>query len=383
MKVLSNDLSKNQNSESNMKVITIFGTRPEIIRLSLVMKLLDNYCEHITVHTGQNYHESLSDIFLHDLEIRTPDFHLGIQANSFGEQVGQILTGVDKLLEEHKPDRVLILGDTNSALTSIVAARRGIKVFHMEAGNRCYDDRVPEEVNRRIVDHSSSVLMPYTQRSKDNLVREGIERERVFVTGNPIAEVLEHFATKIEESDVMSRLGVSSNEFFLVTMHRSENVDEPERLERLLKGLALVADKYKHQMLVSVHPRTANKLSQFGLSPESNRVRLLEPLGFFDFVKLEKNALVVLSDSGTVQEECAIFGVPNVTIRDVTERPETIECGSNILSGSDPNDILRAVDIALTLPQTWTAPDEYLAENVSGTVVKIVLGYSSLRKHFS
>lgn len=350
--------------------------------MSLVMKLLDNYCEHITVHTGQNYHESLSDIFLRDLEIRTPDFHLGIQANSFGEQVGQILTGVDKLLEEQKPDRVLILGDTNSALTSIVAARRGIKVFHMEAGNRCYDDRVPEEVNRRIVDHSSSVLMPYTQRSKDNLVREGIERERIFVTGNPINEVLDHFSTNVEESDVMSRLGVSSNEFFLVTMHRSENVDEPERLERLLKGLALVADKYEHQMLVSVHPRTANKLSQFGLSPESNRVRLLEPLGFFDFVKLEKNALAVLSDSGTVQEECAIFGVPNVTIRDVTERPETIECGSNILSGSDPKDILRAVDIALTLPQTWTAPDEYLAENVSGTIVKIVLGYSSLRKHF-
>lgn len=362
--------------------MTIFGTRPEIIRLSLVMKILDKYCEHITVHTGQNYHESLSDIFLRDLEVRTPDFHLGIRANSFGEQIGQMLTEIDTLLAEHKPDRILILGDTNSALASIVAARRGIKVFHMEAGNRCYDDRVPEEVNRRIVDHSSSVLMPYTHRSKDNLVREGIERERVFVTGNPIKEVLDYFTSQIEKSDVMSRFAVSSNEFFLVTMHRSENVDEPERLERLLKGLALMADKYEKPLLVSVHPRTQSKLKDFGLVPESSRVRLLEPLGFFDFVKLEKNALAVLSDSGTVQEECAIFGIPNVTIRDVTERPETIECGSNILSGSNAEDILRAVDIALTMPQSWTAPEEYLAENVSGTVVKIVLGYSSLRKHF-
>jgi len=364
-----------------MKVMTIFGTRPEIIRLSLVMKLLDKYCEHITVHTGQNYHESLSDIFLRDLEIRTPDFHLGIRANSFGEQIGEMLTRIDKLLQEQQPDCVVILGDTNSALASIVAARRGIKIFHLEAGNRCYDDRVPEEVNRRIVDHSSTILMPYTERSKDNLVREGIERERIFVTGNPIKEVLDYFASKIDETDVMARFNVTPNDFFMVTMHRAENVDKPERLECLLKGLAMVAEKYEKHLLISVHPRTANKLEQFGLSPESNHVRLLEPLGFFDFVKLEKNALAVLSDSGTVQEECAIFGVPNVTIRDVTERPETIECGSNILSGSDSEDILRAVDVALTLPQTWIAPEEYRAENVSGTVVKIVLGYTSLRKH--
>jgi UDP-N-acetylglucosamine 2-epimerase (non-hydrolysing) len=347
------------------------------------MKQLDRYCDHVTVHTGQNYHESLSDIFLRDLQIRTPDFHLGVRASSFGEQASQILTGVDKLLEEHKPDRVLILGDTNSALSSIVAARRGIAVFHLEAGNRCYDDRVPEEINRRIVDHSSSILMPYTTRSKDNLAREGIERERIFVTGNPIKEVLDHFKEQIEESDVITRFGVSVKEFFMVTMHRSENVDSSERLERLLSGLARVADKYEKPLLISVHPRTADKLDHFGLNPSSSRVRLLEPLGFFDFVKLEKNALAVLSDSGTVQEECAIFGVPNVTIRDVTERPETIECGSNILSGANPNDIVRAVDIALNMPQTWTAPEEYLTENVSGTVVKIVLGYTSLRKHYS
>lgn len=370
-------------NKHSLKVMTIFGTRPEIIRLSVVMRLLDEHSEHLTVHTGQNYHESLSDIFLRDLQVRTPDVHLGIQANSFGEQAGQILQGIDSLLEEHKPDRVLILGDTNSALSAIVAARRRIKVFHMEAGNRCFDDRVPEEINRRIVDHSSSILMPYTERSKENLVREGIERDRIFVTGNPIKEVLSTFAPQIEASDVMSRLEVNAKEYLLVTMHRSENVDEPQRLSQLLGALSLIADKYEHPLLVSVHPRTASKLQEFNLHPASARVKLLEPLGFFDFVKLEQNALVVLSDSGTVQEECAIFGIPNVTIRDVTERPETIECGSNILSGARTEDILRAVEIALAMPSSWTPPAEYLAENVASTVVKIVLGYTSLRQHAS
>ncbi|MEO7506767.1 MAG: UDP-N-acetylglucosamine 2-epimerase (non-hydrolyzing) [Pyrinomonadaceae bacterium] len=361
--------------------MTIFGTRPEIIRLSLVMKMLDRFCEQIIVHTGQNYDESLSDIFLRDLEVRTPNVHLGIRAASFGEQIGQILSGSDCELDRHQPDRVLILGDTNSALTAIAAARRGIRVFHMEAGNRCYDDRVPEEVNRRIVDHSSQVLLPYTERSKENLVREGIERERIFVTGNPIGEVLSTFGPQIEASDVMSRWQVEPRGYFMVTMHRSENVDEPQRLNQLLAGLAGIADKYEKPMLVSVHPRTRSKLDAFGLSPTSGRVQMLDPLGFFDFVKLERNALAVLSDSGTVQEECAIFGVPNVTIRDVTERPETIECGSNILSGAATADIVRAVDIALTLAPNWTPPAEYLTENVAATVVKIVLGYSSLRQH--
>lgn len=366
-----------------MKVMTIFGTRPEIIRLSLVMRMLDKFCEQITVHTGQNYDESLSDIFLRDLEVRTPDVHLGIRANAFGEQIGQILSGIDAAMDQHRPDRVLILGDTNSALTSIAAARRGIKVYHMEAGNRCYDDRVPEEVNRRIVDHSSHFLMPYTYRSKENLVREGIERDRIFVTGNPIGEVLTTYGPQIEASEVMTGLKVEPRSYFMVTMHRSENVDEPVRLNKLLAALAAIADKYEKPMLVSVHPRTRSKLDEFDLTPASGRVQLLEPLGFFDFVKLEQNALAVLSDSGTVQEECAIFGVPNVTIRDVTERPETIECGSNILSGAETEDLVRAVDIALTLPPNWTAPAEYLAENVAATVTKIVLGYASLRRHHS
>lgn len=364
-----------------MKIMTIFGTRPEIIRLSGVMKLLDKFCDQVMVHTGQNYHESLSDIFLRDLKVRTPDIHLGIRSNSFGDQIGQILSKTDEILAEHKPDKVLILGDTNSALTAIVAARRGIPVYHMEAGNRCYDDRVPEEINRRLVDHSSTVLMPYTHRSKDNLVREGIERERIFVTGNPIREVLDEFVNEIDASDALEKFGVNVREYFMVTLHRAENVDAASRLEQILKGLAAVVEKYQKPMLVSVHPRTAEKLKQFGLEPGTDKIKLLEPLGFFDFVKLEKNALVVLSDSGTVQEECAIFGIPNVTVRDVTERPETVECGSNIISGAETSSLIRAVDMAATLPPNWIAPAEYMVENVSHTVTKIVLGYGSIKKH--
>ncbi len=366
-----------------MKVMTIFGTRPEIIRLSLVMRLLDQHCDHTTVHTGQNYTESLSDIFLRDLEVRTPDFHLGLRSNSFGEQIGQILTKVDNILEEVKPDKLLLLGDTNSALTAILAARRGIPVFHMEAGNRCYDNRVPEEINRRIIDHASQILLPYTERSKENLVREGIERDRIFITGNPINEVILANNEKIENSDVLERLGVKQYDYFLVTLHRAENVDLPARLKKILNGLRLVTERFNKPMLVSLHPRTAGKLEEFGLKPDPEKIKLFEPLNFFDFVKLEKNAQAVLTDSGTVQEECAIFGVPNVTLRDVTERPETIETGSNILSGAEPNLILKAVEIAVSQPANWVAPPEYTVENVAQTVLKIVLGYTSLRRHVS
>lgn len=363
--------------------MTIFGTRPEIIRLSLIMKILDQYCEQVTVHTGQNYDESLSDIFLRDLEVRQPDEHFGIKSKTFGEQIGQILSKTDEVFEKHKPEKVVILGDTNSALSAIVAARRGIPVYHLEAGNRCYDDRVPEEINRRIIDHSSRILLPYTERSKDNLVREGIERERIFVTGNPIKEVLDHYSETIDESDVLERFETNPFDYFLITLHRAENVDTFERLENIFKGFAAVANKYNKKILISTHPRTAEKLNQFGINPDDRNIKLLKPLGFFEFVKLEKNALGVLTDSGTVQEECSIFGIPNVTLRDVTERPETIECGSNILSGADPEMILRAVDIAISQPATWNPPKEYLVENVSQTVCKIVLGYSSVKKHVS
>ena len=358
-----------------MKVMTILGTRPEIIRLSIIIKKLDKLCQHILVHTGQNYVESLSDIFFNELDIRKPDYALGIKATSFGEQIGRIISKTEKIMIKEKPDKILILGDTNSGLSAITAKKLRIPVYHMEAGNRCYDDSVPEEVNRRIIDHSSDILMPYTHRSKENLIREGIQRERIFVIGNPIYEVLNTYYQQIENSSVFSNLSLDKRKYFLVTMHRAENVDIEQRLLNLVKALELLAKEYNLPIICSLHPRTRNKMQKFGISFEHEYIRYLTPLGLFDFVALEKNAFCVLSDSGTVQEECCIFNTSNVTIRDVTERQETIECGSNILSGIYPESIVRCVRIVLEKMDPWKVPSEYTVENVSTKVIKILLGY--------
>lgn len=359
-----------------MKVMTIFGTRPEIIRLSAVIPKLDQFSEQVLVHTGQNYDPNLSDIFFQELKVRTPDIHMGIQASSFADQIGQIIAKSGEVLAQHKPDRLLVLGDTNSGLSSLVAARMGIPVFHMEAGNRCYDNRVPEEINRRVIDHSSTVLMPYTHRSKENLIREGFERQRIFVTGNPIFEVLNAYVDRIDASPILQQLRVNPQQYFLVTMHRAENVDIPDRLRNLMQGLKAVGEKYQQQVLVTVHPRTRDKLTNFKIDVQSEYLQLLDPMGFFDFVALEKQARCILTDSGTVQEEASIFQIPNVTIRDVTERAETTEVGSNMLSGANPLDLQRAVEVVLNIGHNWSPPMEYLEEYVSNTVVKIVLGYS-------
>lgn len=355
-----------------MKVMSIFGTRPEIIRLSVLLGKLDKRCEHVTVHTGQNYAANLSDIFLKDLRVRTPDEHLGIKAHTFGSQIAQILSGVDEQLERHRPDKVLILGDTNSALSSIVAARRQIPVYHMEAGNRCYDDRVPEEVNRRIVDHTSTILLPYTRQSREHLLREGISEKRIFVTGNPIKEVIDSFSEEIDRSDILDRLGAKPSEYFLVTAHRAENVDVEERLRNIVTVLGEIALRYGKPVFVSVHPRTAERLKESDLC-EAEGVRFMEPLSFFDFICLEKNALAVLTDSGTVQEECCIFGVRNITIRDVTERPETLECGSNVLCGVDVDRVMGTLENLLCTEPRWSPPAEYLADGVSDIVSDILM----------
>ena len=357
-----------------MKVMTVLGTRPEIIRLSRVIETLDRRAEHVLVHTGQNYDTRLNDIFFEQLGVRAPDHFLGAQGD-LGTQLGTILTGCEQVIREFRPDRFLILGDTNSGLAAIVAKRLGVPVYHMEAGNRCYDDRVPEEVNRRIIDHVSDVLMPYTERSRQNLIREGVEGERIFVTGNPILEVIQHYDAGIAASTVLNQLKLEPRQYFLVTLHRAENVDVPSRLDAVLQALGRLSTEYKYPVIVSTHPRTRHRL---GAMPDAVRgadIRLLEPFAFFDFIALERNAFCVLSDSGTVQEECALFGVPNVTLRDVTERPETLECGSNILSGVEPEAIGRCVSVALANSEGWTAPPEYRATNVSDVVTRIVLGY--------
>ena len=364
-----------------MKIMTVFGTRPEIIRLSVIIKQLDLFCENVLVHTNQNYDRNLGDIFFQELEIRQPDINLKVRSTDFAGQISQMVSLVSNEMEKIRPERILILGDTNSGLAAaIVAARLGIPVFHLEAGNRCYDERVPEEINRRIIDHCSNVLMPYTYRSKENLIREGIERDRIFVVGNPIYEVLETYKAKIRASNIFEKLGLTSHNYFLVTMHRAENVDDPSRLKHLVEGLHLIVSQYELPMIISTHPRTVDKMNNFEIDAQDERIKFLKPFGFFDFITLERNAYCVITDSGTVQEECCIFGVPSVTIRDVTERAETIECGSNVLTGSNHDTLLRAVDMALRLPQDWMPPSKYTEKHVSTTVAKIVLGYHCPRR---
>ena len=357
-----------------MKIMTVLGTRPEIIRLSLIIKKLDKYCEHTLVHTGQNYDDSLNKIFFDDLQLRQPDYYLGIKGETFGEQIGKILIESEKIIRKIKPDKILILGDTNSGLVSIVAKRMGIPVYHMEAGNRCFDDRVPEEVNRRIIDHSSSILLPYTHNSKENLIREGIEINRIYVTGNPINEVINAYGEKIKESNIHEGLKIKPKQYFLITMHREENVDIKERLSNILTALGKIQKQYKMPVICSLHPRTRNRMESFGLTLDNKNIHFLTPLGFFDFIALEQEAFCVITDSGTVQEECCIFRIPNITIRDVTERPETLEAGSNIITGIDPEKILNSVEIVLSETIDWKIPKEYQVNNVSSTVVKIITG---------
>jgi UDP-N-acetylglucosamine 2-epimerase (non-hydrolysing) len=354
------------------KILTLLGTRPEIIRLSRVIPLLDASCEHVLVHSGQNFDDRLSGMFFRELGLREPDRFLEVRGDGFGEQIGQLLARCEALFRAEAPDTVLILGDTNTGLGAFVARRMGIRVAHMEAGNRCFDDRVPEEVNRRVIDHASTVLMPYTYGSAENLVREGIERRRVYVTGNPIKEVLDHYAPGIDAADPFSLVDVEPHKYFLVTAHRAENVDDPARLDSLVKALNGTVEKYDLPVVASLHPRTADKMQKFGIA--AGKVRFVPPMGLFDFVRLEREAFCVLSDSGTVQEECCIFGVPTVTMRDVTERPETIECGSNLLAGVEPERILPAIDLAVRSGGKWTPPPEYLVDNVSDVVARIVLG---------
>jgi UDP-N-acetylglucosamine 2-epimerase (non-hydrolysing) len=358
-----------------MRVMTILGTRPEIIRLSAVIPLLDQHAEHTLVHTGQNFEDRLSRIFFEELNVRTPDMFMGVRATTFSGQIGQILEKSEKLFDEIRPDRLLILGDTNSGLSAIVARRLGIPVYHMEAGNRCYDDRVPEEVNRRVIDHSSSLLMPYTGRSRDNLLAEGFLANRIFVTGNPIKEVMDRCSNFISASTILRDLDLEERRFFLVTLHRAENVDREDRLRGIVAGLEALRRRHGYPVILPVHPRTKSKLEQFGILPDNTALRMIEPLGFIDFVRLEQASACLLSDSGTVQEEACILGIPNVTLRDVTERPETLECGSNVLAGADPDSIARAVAFVMNRGAAWTPPPEYLAENVAERACGVILSY--------
>lgn len=337
--------------------------------------MLDEHSDHVLVHTGQNFTPELSENLFSELRVRPPNVNLGIRAGSFAEQAARILESIERVILEHKPDRILILGDTNSGLSAIVADRLGIPVFHMEAGNRCYDDRVPEEVNRRIIDSCSAVLLPYTTRSKENLIREGYEPRRIHVVGNPIFEVIQAFRSEIDSSDILRQLRIDPGKYFLVTAHRAETVDDSGRFTALLASLQRLHEDYGFPVIYSFHPRSKSRAEAHALDLGMTGVRFETPFSFCDFVRLEQNACCVLSDSGTVQEETCILGVPNVTVRDVTERPETLDCGSTVLSGIETESICDAVRLVLRKDADWTAPAEYTATNVAQAVCRLVLGY--------
>jgi len=351
-----------------MKICTVIGTRPEIIRLSRVIPKIDEAAQQVVIHTGQNYDKNLNDIFFDSLRLRRPDYFLGAKG-SFGQQISTMFSAGEETLERERPDKLLVLGDTNSALLAIVAKRMGIAVYHMEAGNRCFSERSPEEINRRVIDHSSDILMPYTEGSRRNLIREGIQSNRIYVTGNPIFEVLNYYKSDIDENLILEELSLIPQNYLLVTVHRAENVDVPEKLNSIIAALDILSAKYRIPIIVSTHPHTKKLLPP---SVATGNIRWLDPMDLFTFIKLEQNALCVLTDSGTVQEETCIYRVPNVHIRDFTERPETLECGSNIVSGTNSNQIVSSVDLAIKSTCDWTPPAEYLKQTVSDVVLRLL-----------
>ncbi|HLA84549.1 MAG TPA: UDP-N-acetylglucosamine 2-epimerase (non-hydrolyzing) [Thermoguttaceae bacterium] len=362
-----------------MKVATIVGTRPEIIRLSRVMAALDRSVEHVVVHTGQNYDYELNEIFFEDLEIRKPDHFLGAAGATTAETIGQIIAKVDVLLAEIAPDAVLILGDTNSCLAAVCAKRRKIPVFHMEAGNRCFDHRVPEETNRKIVDHVADMNLPYSSIAREYLLREGLPPDRIVKTGSPMYEVLHHYLPKIERSDVLERLGLKEQEYFVLSAHREENVDDPDQFDRLGRVLNRLAETHGVPVIVSTHPRTRKRIDA-GNVPMHPLVRLLRPLGLCDYVHLEMHARATLSDSGTITEESSILNFPAINLRDAHERPEGMEEAAVMMTGLSWNRIQEALAILDRQGRgdrrTLRIPDDYAVPNVSEKVVRIILSYT-------
>jgi UDP-N-acetyl-L-fucosamine synthase len=355
-----------------LKVVTIVGTRPEIIRLSRLIPKLDQFTDHVLVHTGQNSDPMLNDVFFDDLELRKPDYYLNVDTSSMGSVMGDTIKKSEELLLKEKPDAVMILGDTNSAVAAIVAERMHIPVYHMEAGNRSFDANVPEELNRKMVDHVASFNLPYNDYSLRNLLAEGIHPRRICITGSPIREIYEHNKDKIAKSKIVENLGLKKDGYFLVSVHRQENVDLPERLEKVLGCLVAVRDEWKLPLLVSTHPRTRKRLEEFGMDKVEG-ITFHEPFGYLDYNKLQMNAKCVISDSGTISEESAIMGFPAVSLRDSVERPESIDSGSMILTGLDPENLSSAIKIVEDNGSPKQMPSGYDVSNFSDVVVKLLL----------
>jgi len=362
-----------------LKVMTIVGTRPEIIRLSRVMAKLDRYTQHVLVHTGQNYDYELNAIFFAEMDLRRPDFFLEAAGASAAETIGNIIARMDPVLVREQPDAVLVLGDTNSCLAVVAAKRRKIPIFHMEAGNRCFDERVPEEANRRLVDHLSDINMPYSDIAREYLLREAIAPERVIKTGSPMYEVLHHYLPKIDASDVLNRLKLKAGGYFVVSCHREENVDSPRNLGRLVEILNGLATRFGERIIVSTHPRTRKSLDTAGavLNP---LVELMKPLGFPDYVQLQRSARAVLSDSGTITEESSILNFPALNIREAHERPEGMEEAAVMLTGLSPTRVFQALTVLADQPRgaarLLRPVADYAMPNVSDKVVRLILSYT-------
>ncbi len=363
-----------------LKVMTVLGTRPEIIRLSRVMALLDEHAQHLLVHTGQNSDYELNDVFFRDLEVRQPDYFLKINRSSLGHILGDVLIKSEEVLAAERPDAVLILGDTNSAFAGIIARRMKIPLFHMEAGNRSFDFNVPEEINRRIIDHVSDFNLVYTEHARRNLLAEGIHPRRIYLTGSPMREVLDANRAGIAGSEILQRLALERREFFVVSMHRTENVDVRSRLTQLVETLNRLAVEYVWPVIVSTHPRTRERLAALGMECHPN-IRFLPPFGYHDYLRLQTDAYCTLSDSGTISEESSILGFPAITMRNAIERPEALDSGHILLTGIDSETILRAVALVAAGREfdchQPIAP-EYEIRNTSHRVVKLILGTAKL-----
>lgn len=362
-----------------LKVMTIVGTRPEIIRLSRTIAKLDTHCEHVLVHTGQNYDYELNEVFFSDLGIRKPDMFLEAAGATAAETIGQVIMAADKALERHQPEALLLLGDTNSSLAAIAAKRRKIPVFHMEAGNRCFDFRVPEEINRRIVDHTSDINLTYSEIARDYLLRDGLPPDQVIKTGSPMREVIEHYMPGIEASKVLEQLGLSARRYFVVSSHREENVDSPENLTKLFGILNALAEKYQEPVIVSTHPRTRKRMDALGLAAHP-LVQFLRPFGFLDYIKLQTEARCVLSDSGTITEESSILNFPALNLREVHERPEGFEEASVIFVGLSVDRVLQGLAIIESQPRgkdrLLRLVNDYTPDNVSDKMLRIIQSYT-------
>ena len=366
-----------------LKVLTVVGTRPEIIRLSRVIDKLDTYCEHTLVHTGQNYDYELNEVFFSDLGIRKPDHFLEAAGATAAETIGQVIIAADRILETLKPDALLLLGDTNSALAAIAAKRRKVPIFHMEAGNRCFDFRVPEEINRRIVDHIADINLTYSEIAREYLLREGLPPDQVIKTGSPMRDVIEHYQDGINASDVLTRLNLSAGHYFVVSSHREENVDSPEQLRKLIEMLSAIAQRYDEPVIVSTHPRTRKRMDALGLQADP-RVQFLKPFGFLDYIKLQTNARAVLSDSGTITEESSILNFPALNLREVHERPEGFEEAAVMFVGMSVDRAMQALDILASQPRgeerALRLVTDYEPDNVSDKVLRIIVSYTDFVK---